>query len=83
MKISIQLDKRRSQTLDGWAIAFTMCANNVVVWHNALKKCKRSFAFIAQSQWHLSITIQESNNLRRHVRLQTLQKLVVLLVIFY
>ncbi|MHC5833176.1 MAG: hypothetical protein ACYT04_98620, partial [Nostoc sp.] len=39
------------------AVAFVMCANNVVVQHNALKKIKRSFASIAQSQWQLSITV--------------------------
>lgn len=33
-----------------------MCANNVVVSHNALKKIWRSHIFVAQSQWHLSNT---------------------------
>ncbi|WP_193200666.1 hypothetical protein [Nostoc sp. MG11] len=64
-----------------WAIAFVIYANVVVVYHNALKTFKRSFAFIAQSQWHLSITKQETNSVRRRVQLQTLQKPVVVLVV--
>lgn len=33
-----------------------MCAKNVVVQHNALKKIWRSHIFATQSQWHLSDT---------------------------
>ncbi|MBG1260627.1 hypothetical protein [Nostoc commune] len=54
--ISIQLDKKRSRSFPGKAIAFVMCANNVVVSHNALKKIWRSHIFATQSQWHLSNT---------------------------
>ncbi|NDJ26081.1 hypothetical protein GS682_31795 [Nostoc sp. B(2019)] len=76
--------KKAIASFPGWVIAFTMCANSVVVYHNVLKKFKRSFSFVAQSHWHLSITKQESNNLRRSIRLQQLQKSVVIpLVISY